>query len=339
MLVFECPSCKTKMQAAEEHAGKTTVCPSCGAKSAIPAPPGGDAITADPDIVSSAAPKPDAITTPDQARTGKKDRDDYDDDVRRPRRRDRGDAGAGTAAAVGMSVGMIVLIVVGIVGCVGIGVVGLLVALLVPAVSKVREAAARTQTMNNMKQVAIAFHAYHDANKKFPSQQFLSPQGMKHVDLSWRVTLLPYVEQQFLLQQIDQTNGWNQGNNPQFAHRRPKVYEHVLRPEVAQTETVFQVFAGPKTLFPTPQTNLRMVDVVDGTSNTFLFAEAQTPVPWLKPADMTMPDNGALPLPKDRFLAAMADGTVRQIDRGKTGDVVLRALIDPRDGAALPPDF
>src|SRR5262249_53802274 len=110
MLVFDCPSCQTKMQAAEEHAGKTTVCPKCGARAT---PPATHAIRPDPVPAPPAPPpesEPGAITTPDQARsTRRRDRDDDDDDRRDVRRRDGSSAAAGAAA--GMGVGMVVLIV------------------------------------------------------------------------------------------------------------------------------------------------------------------------------------------------------------------------------------
>ena len=58
---------------------------------------------------------------------------------------------------------------------------------------------------------------------------------------------------------------------------------------------------------------VRLADITDGTSNTFLFAESQTPVPWAKPADIVMAPNGPIGVPPDRFLACMADGSVRFI--------------------------
>ncbi len=69
-----------------------------------------------------------------------------------------------------------------------IAIIAILIALLVPAVQKVREAAARTQCTNNMKQIALAFHAYHDVNKKLPNENINS-----FVSLYWYV--LPYIEQ------------------------------------------------------------------------------------------------------------------------------------------------
>jgi len=69
-----------------------------------------------------------------------------------------------------------------------IAIIAILIGLLVPAVQKVREAAARTQCSNNMKQIGLAFHNYHDVNKKFPAEG--TTQG-----ISIYVRILPYIEQ------------------------------------------------------------------------------------------------------------------------------------------------
>src|SRR5438445_3429025 len=70
-----------------------------------------------------------------------------------------------------------------------IAIIAILIGLLVPAVQKVREAAARTQCQNNLHQIGVAMHAYHDANKAFP------PAFAKPSNWGWSVWLLPYVEQ------------------------------------------------------------------------------------------------------------------------------------------------
>src|SRR5215211_7830661 len=85
-----------------------------------------------------------------------------------------------------------------------IAIIAILIALLVPAVQKVREAAARTQCLNNMKQLGVALHAYHDNYKKFPI-------GTKADDgtiygaprLPFLIYILPYLEQNALFQQVN----------------------------------------------------------------------------------------------------------------------------------------
>lgn len=77
-----------------------------------------------------------------------------------------------------------------------IAIIAILIALLVPAVQKVREAAARTQCANNLKQIGLAAHNYHDANKylvpAWIGSNSLDPDGWA----TWAVLLLPYLEQE-----------------------------------------------------------------------------------------------------------------------------------------------
>ena len=338
MLEFSCPSCDQKMQAAEEHAGRTVTCPTCEMKVKVPAadaPPDG-AITVEPS--GSDAPAPNAITTPDQARPAKRPRDEDDDD--RPYRPRSTASDGAKPVAVGVSVGMVVLIVVGVVFCVLLIIGGILVALLVPALSKVREAAARTQTTNNLKQVVLGAHAYHDMNRRLPTPQWLQQKGGNNSELSWRVAVLPYMEQGQLLNRFDKNSGWNDANNKALLESRPETFEQVLRPEVPKTETTFQYFTGPNTIFPSPLVDkYRLATIPDGSSNTILIAEAQTPVAWSRPADMVYDKTGALPLAPGLIFVAMADGSVRTVDRSKTSDATLRMLIEPDDGQQIGADW
>jgi prepilin-type N-terminal cleavage/methylation domain-containing protein len=78
-----------------------------------------------------------------------------------------------------------------------IAIIGVLVALLLPAVQAAREAARRTQCTNKLKQVGLALHSYHDAHKRLP------PGGDTTGDLSWRVSILPYLEETALYDRFD----------------------------------------------------------------------------------------------------------------------------------------
>src|SRR5438552_8607521 len=78
-----------------------------------------------------------------------------------------------------------------------IAIIAILIALLVPAVQKVREAAARTQCINNIKQIGLALHAYHDVKKKLPPGGMTVPNAgaTTEAGLSFHVLILPYIDQ------------------------------------------------------------------------------------------------------------------------------------------------
>lgn len=332
MLVFDCPSCGAKLQMPENLAGKKVRCATCQGIITAPADQA-DAITAD--SPSESAPAATGVTAPEHARASRPmaAEDDYDDD--RSRRGPRRD-GSTAAAATGIGVGAIVLIVVGVGACLLVPCIG--VALLFPAVSKVRDAAARAQTQNNLKQIALAEHAHNDTFKFMPAPKHLQPpQFVQHVDLSWRVTILPFIEQGALFNTVDQKVAWDNPRNAQLSNTVVPVYQDVIRdPNKAGTMTHFQYFTGPGTFWPENKKQSLVAACPDGLSNTFLVAEANTPVPWSKPADMAIQVGQPLPLPADTFNVAFGDGSVRFVDRRKATDATLRLYIDPNDGALVP---
>ncbi|HET6573308.1 MAG TPA: DUF1559 domain-containing protein [Fimbriiglobus sp.] len=83
-----------------------------------------------------------------------------------------------------------------------IAIIAILIGLLLPAVQKVREAAARTQCQNNLKQIGLGMHNYHDANMKLPSG-YLYRGGNGKTNYGWAVLLMPYIEQGNFYTQLD----------------------------------------------------------------------------------------------------------------------------------------
>jgi len=97
-----------------------------------------------------------------------------------------------------------------------IAIIAILIALLVPAVQKVRESAARTQCSNNLKQIALGVHSYHDVRKSLPRNT--SPNAYGYNDdgrsWSWLAVILPHIEQEPLYKQIIIATPVTSGTNP-----------------------------------------------------------------------------------------------------------------------------
>ena len=104
-----------------------------------------------------------------------------------------------------------------------IAIIAILIGLLLPAVQKVREAAARTQCQNNLKQLGIGLHAYHDANGGLPAN--IRPDATSTVRVRWLTYALPYLEQDAMLRNVNLNVNWHQPANLPVFGARLKVAE------------------------------------------------------------------------------------------------------------------
>jgi hypothetical protein len=249
------------------------------------------------------------------------DHDDYDD---RPRR-----GGASGGGGGGMSTLLVVGLVVGGLFCLGVPIA---IALLLPAVQKVREAAARAKDMNNYRQIGLAFHNHNQTVGTLPPADG---------DLSWRVHLLPYLEQSGLHQRFDHDAPWDAPRNRPHAEVRVLPYVSALDPpEFAQTRA--RVFTGPETMFPPGVPPVKLREVKDGMGSTFLAVEAAEPVPWPQPRELTFTKGGPLPAfghpnRQTGFIALVADGSVRFLTKSVTEQSIRSAAT--ASGGEAPPDF
>jgi hypothetical protein len=210
---------------------------------------------------------------------------------------------------------------------------------LLEAIQKVRASAARAQSVNNLKQLGLAMHNFHDVNGRFPPAAVYSKDGKPL--LSWRVLLLPYLEGNALYNEFHLDEPWDSEHNKKLLARMPKVFA-VPSDEKANAahETHYQAFVGKGTVFEGKK-GIRITEITDGTSNTIMFAEAAKAVPWTRPQDL--PFDPSQPLPKlgglfpQGFNTTFCDGSVHFL-RNTIKPETLKFLIMRNDGQVIPAD-
>jgi hypothetical protein len=207
--------------------------------------------------------------------------------------------------------------------------------LALPAVQSARASARRVQSMNNLKQLALALHAYHAASRSFPPAYTTSKEGKPL--LSWRVAILPYIEQQPLYEQFHKDEPWDSPHNKKLLAMMPGVFRS-SRSGAAAGMTTYLGVAGPHGVFP-GEKGITLAQIIDGTSNTIMLVEVPdaAAVPWTRPGDL-VPDldnplRGLVGSWPGGFLAAFADGSVRMISYS-INPKTLKALFT-RDGGEL----
>jgi prepilin-type processing-associated H-X9-DG protein len=235
----------------------------------------------------------------------------------------------------------------------------ILIALLVPAVQKVRSAAERIKSANNMKILSLGMMNYADDHGgQLPPAVVYGPDGKPLY--SWRALLLPYIEEERLYHQFRFDEPWDGPNNRVLIGSIPKVYQDPGYEAKVPGMTHYQVFDGPGAAFDSSSRPFRQFmpkdvnqplrlqmsafqircprDFTDGTGNTFLIVESADGVPWTSPQNL--PFGPGKPLPKlgrpsrDGFNAAFADGSVRHVP-SSTSEQTIRALITPNGGEIL----
>lgn len=197
-----------------------------------------------------------------------------------------------------------------------------------------KEDALRMTSCNNLKQLLLALHNYHDVNGRFPAPAIYGSDGKAL--LSWRIELLPYLEQNDLYKQFRRDQSWDSPHNRALLDGMPDVY--ALPGAKKDSVTYYQVFVGPGATFEKHHQR-RIVEIADGTSNTIMIAEAAAPVPWTKPQDLVY--DADEPLPElggaftNVFHVAMADGSVhampRNFDKKEFRKAVTCSNGEPRD--------
>jgi hypothetical protein len=220
------------------------------------------------------------------------------------------------------------------------------VALLLPAVQAARAAAGQSESFNNLRQQMIAIHNFHDTFNRMPAAYSVDDAGKPL--LSWRVHILPYVEQQPLYAEFKLDEPWDSEHNKKLIAKMPKVYR-APGSKAGEGKTVYMGVGGTRGVIikPTgrgfqssPADGTSFAAITDGTSNTIALVEANdaAAVEWTKPEewvpDAKEPGKNLLGLRPNGFMAAMTDGSVRVVSRTVTAENLLRAF-DRSDGNVI----
>jgi hypothetical protein len=194
-----------------------------------------------------------------------------------------------------------------------------------------------TTSQNNLKQIGLAAQNYHDTFDKLPVD-ILDKEGKPL--LSWRVAILPFVEEAALYQKFKLDEPWDSKNNKALIEKMPKLFAPV-RVKAKAGETFYQNFSGPKTLFD-PKAKpftLAMISNLNGTSNTGMVFEVGEPVIWTKPGGLPFDEKKALPklggLFDGDFYILFCDGSVRRFkkyaDEKELKKIIMPGNTDPID--------
>jgi prepilin-type processing-associated H-X9-DG protein len=213
---------------------------------------------------------------------------------------------------------------------------------LVNLVLKPQMASARARSSNNLKQIGLALHNYHDKYGAFPPAAIVDKKGKAL--LSWRVAILPFIEQDNLYKQFKLDEPWDSEHNIKLSKKLVKVYSLPYgEPKKGEEHyTNYRVFVGNGAAFDTVQ-GVTLPQFTDGTSNTLLAFEAAEATPWAKPDEIEFDPKQQEISKHFRFqdgkvcMVLFADGSVRAFPN-TIADNILKLLIQRDDGMVIP-DF
>ncbi len=203
-----------------------------------------------------------------------------------------------------------------------------------PSDDPVTAARRRAQSQNNLKHIGLALHNYHDVYKALPSPAIYSRDGKAL--LSWRVAVLPYLDEGNLFRQFKLDEAWDSAHNKKLLDAMPKVYAPVV-PTKEKNVTYYQAFVGKSAAFEPRKTMRLPANFPDGASDTIIVVEAGEPAPWTKPEDLPFVPDQALPklggLFKGHFHALFVDGSVHLISKNADAAALRTAIT--RDGGEV----
>lgn len=233
-------------------------------------------------------------------------------------------SGAPVAVPKSNSMIWIILLILGGGFLLMLPVIGILIALLFPAVNSAREASRRAMCRNNLKQIGLALLNYESTYGVLPPAYTVDANGQPlH---SWRVLILPFLEQQSLYSQIDLNEPWNSPNNLQWATKMPPIFQCPSVKNQVPGLTCYAASTGPGRLFDGAHA-CKLREILDGMSNTIAVMESPTQVPWLDPLGGASPGSQNLPTgPNGTHPGGVnvlfADGSVQFLDNNTSPQMI-----------------
>ena len=203
-----------------------------------------------------------------------------------------------------------------------------LIGMLLPAVQQTRAAARRAQSMNNARQMILAGHNYASAYGHFPTQASYDKNGKPL--LSWRVHILPFIDQNELYKQFRLDEPWDSPHNSKLLSKMPQIYQS---PSVAVEDgkTVYLGAAGEGMMFNGKE-KIGFGQITDGSSNTVYMMEVNQShaVEWTRPVDYQVnpekPLDGLGGVNAGGFIVTMADGSAQFISNSIDPEMWLKLL-------------
>ena len=196
----------------------------------------------------------------------------------------------------------------------------------------------RVSSLNNMKRIGLGMHNYASVNRRFPPAYVADKNGKPL--LSWRVLILPYVDQDNLFREFHLDESWDSEHNKTLLAKMPNVYKALGSTVVDQWKTNYLTVRGVDTIF-SGKTPCTFGSIRDGTSNTVMTVEVSDAraVEWTRPDDIEFnpqnPVDGLVGLRENGFLIGVADGSTRFVQLPKSPET-LNAWFNKSDRKAVP---
>jgi hypothetical protein len=167
---------------------------------------------------------------------------------------------------------------------------------------------------DNLRQLGVALHAYHYRHNCFPRYAICDADDRPL--LSWRVAILPFLDQRDLYEQFRLNEPWDSPHNLPLANKMPIVFRCPIDKSAAANVTNYVVAVGQGTYFP-PQGTVKETDVTDGAIATVMVGElSPSKIVWTKPEDLTfdgrfMPETGFTSAHDNGWQVLLGDGSAR----------------------------